>query len=232
MTTRVRRKEGENLDNATVLKVTSLLSSDSPISKKEACGILNISYNTTRLANIIREFKERQQIIKETRKLLHGTSTSLREEKEIVESYLGGEAITNVAEFNYRTVQVVREVLKKYNVPERVRGSYSYIRPPAIPDEGLKENYVEGDLVFAARYNSAATIIKIHSTNSEHGTIYRIWVHGSNCCYALQPFYELSDLRKAQEELDISVEDMGPDEIKNLLFEAWIASKKGKKKDE
>ena len=57
---RIKKKDTENLSDTNIRKVINLLSGDSPITKKEACGILNISYNTTRLQRIIDEFEETQ----------------------------------------------------------------------------------------------------------------------------------------------------------------------------
>ena len=47
----IRKKKEEQLSETNINKVIDLLSADKPITKKEACGILNIAYNTTRLGN-------------------------------------------------------------------------------------------------------------------------------------------------------------------------------------
>ena len=56
----MRIKKHENLTQANITKVISLLEpkEGKPITKKEACAILNIAYNTTRLQKIIDEHKE------------------------------------------------------------------------------------------------------------------------------------------------------------------------------
>ena len=54
----VKKKAHENLTDESISKVISLLRQDSPITKKEACEILNIRYNTTRLQNIIDDFEQ------------------------------------------------------------------------------------------------------------------------------------------------------------------------------
>ena len=54
----MRIKKHENITKVNVAKVISLLEAEKPITKKEACSILNISYNTTRLGNIIDQHKE------------------------------------------------------------------------------------------------------------------------------------------------------------------------------
>ena len=55
----MRIKKHEQITQANITKVIELLNptdGSRPITKKEACGILNIAYNTTRLSNIITEF--------------------------------------------------------------------------------------------------------------------------------------------------------------------------------
>jgi len=64
---RVKVKDSEKLDPSNIRHVINLLESDKPITKKEACSLLRISYNTTRLGNIITGYKERQEIIKRLR---------------------------------------------------------------------------------------------------------------------------------------------------------------------
>ena len=59
MPKRVKKKSHEKLTDTNVQHVVELLKGDDPITKKEACSILNISYNTTRLTNIIDEYLER-----------------------------------------------------------------------------------------------------------------------------------------------------------------------------
>ena len=57
---KLKKKEYENLSDTNIQKVINLLYGDKPISKKEACSILNIAYNTTRLQRIIDDFEETQ----------------------------------------------------------------------------------------------------------------------------------------------------------------------------
>jgi hypothetical protein len=44
----VRKKREEKLSEANINKVIELLAAEKPITKKEACEILHIAYNTTR----------------------------------------------------------------------------------------------------------------------------------------------------------------------------------------
>ena len=54
---RVRQKKHEKQDEVTLNKVIGLLEAETPITKKEACEILNITYNTTRLNKIYQNIK-------------------------------------------------------------------------------------------------------------------------------------------------------------------------------
>ena len=56
----IKSKSYEKLSDTNIENVVSLLEQDNPITKKEACNILNIRYNTTRLAKIIEEWKDTQ----------------------------------------------------------------------------------------------------------------------------------------------------------------------------
>ena len=63
----IRSKSGEKLSYDNIERVISHLEQENPITKKEACEMLNIRYNTTRLQRIIdehldtRAFKERRK---------------------------------------------------------------------------------------------------------------------------------------------------------------------------
>ena len=45
----IKKKSYEKLDDINIKRVIDALESEIPITKKDACEILNISYNTTRL---------------------------------------------------------------------------------------------------------------------------------------------------------------------------------------
>ena len=54
----IKKRDYEKLDDANIERVIAALNDPSPITKKSACEMLNISYNTTRLNNIIAEHEE------------------------------------------------------------------------------------------------------------------------------------------------------------------------------
>ena len=58
----VRKREGENLSPANIRRVIHSLNEEG-ITKKVACEMLNISYNTTRLNRIIEEVEEQEAYV-------------------------------------------------------------------------------------------------------------------------------------------------------------------------
>ena len=87
----LRSKAHERLEPANVNKVINLLEADEPITKKEACEILNIRYNTTRLQKIIDDYNEVWEY-KEKRKSQNKGKGATRDEiKSVIEYYLDGD---------------------------------------------------------------------------------------------------------------------------------------------
>jgi len=197
MARRVKVKDSEKLDDTNVKYVTELLESDKPITKKEACGILRISYNTTRLGNIIAGYKERAATEARLRAKNRGKSATDNEIVRAIEEYLNGDSSSEIAKFMYRSSSFIKGIIKRFNVPVRSTSS-DYFSPELLPDEVLSENFKPGELVWSARYNTTARVDKLVQTQEEHGNVYRIWTLGKNQRYASQPWYELGKLEHLQ----------------------------------
>ena len=197
MARRVKVKESEKLDDNNVKYVTELLESDKPITKKEACGILRISYNTTRLGNIIAGYKERAATEARLRAKNRGKAATDNEIVRAIEEYLNGDSISEIAKFMYRSSSFIKGIIKKHNVPVRSTSS-DYFSPELLPDEVLSEDFKPGELVWSARYNTTARVDKLVQTQEEHGNVYRIWTLGKSQRYAAQPWYELGKLEHLQ----------------------------------
>jgi hypothetical protein len=197
MARRVKVKDSEKLDDTNVKYVTELLESDKPITKKEACGILRISYNTARLGNIIAGYKERAATEARLRAKNRGKSATDNEIVRAIEEYLNGDSISEIAKFMYRSSSFIKGIIKRFNVPVRSTSS-DYFSPELLPDEVLSENFKPGELVWSARYNTTARVDKLVQTQEEHGNVYRIWTLGKNQRYASQPWYELGKLEHLQ----------------------------------
>ena len=216
---KIRAKDGENLSKANIKLVIGLLEQEKPVTKKVACEKLNISYNTTRLAKIIEQYISELEYQKTMRAKLRLQPLSDAEAKSIVESYLSGDALSLICETSFRSTAKVKYVLEKYNIPLRSEEN-DYFNAAMVADKAISEDYVEGDLVYAVRYNSPAYIRKLFSNDKEHGKVYAITIIGDKRRNAYQPFYELSDLRSIQKDLDVEISDYTALEINTMLASA------------
>ena len=212
---RIKIKEGEQLSKQNISSVIAALSSDTPITKKEACARLHISYNTTRLNKIIDEFYAQIEYAKTRRKKLRGTPITLEECGRIVSSYLNEEPLSGISDSTFRSVDSIKRVLLKYNVPLRseVGGNNNL-----IPDDGISEQYEKGDLVYVSRYGTTGVIDKFIGTSGGFNA-YRIWLTGLHRRSVNQPFYELSDLTAVQAELGITIYEMDNTDVQGILRE-------------
>jgi hypothetical protein len=188
----VKKQEHERLDDATLGRVVSLLEADNPITKKDACKALNISYNTTRLNKIIQEYKDKIDFRKKRFAANKGKAFSELDIKELVTDYLNGDSIASIADSLYRSVHTIKKKIEELNLPERTT-SASYQNPDFIPDEAVAETFENGELVWSARYGAVAEI-RGCILNNENERYYRLWVFGKHNEFAYQPWWELGKL--------------------------------------
>lgn len=190
-----KASSSDRLTDSNIEKVIGLLSAEKPITKKAACEILGITYNTTRLAELIDKFKSKVQHRNEMFAKKKGKAPEMGEITDIVVSYLEGESIAEISARNYRSPAFVRTILKDTSCPMREIDS-SYFRPPMIPDEALKKDYDIGERCYSARYQSLATI-ETKEINKNGDAVYRIWLESEDWLqFAYQPWWELADLGK------------------------------------
>ena len=216
---RIKVQQGEDLSDATKEKVIALLEADKPITKKAACEILNITYNTTRLKNIIEEYKEDKEFRKNMRKKMRNQPIDTLTAKQIVSGYLSGNSLQSLSDESYRSINVIKNILSKYHIPIRNR-SVDYFHPVFIEnDEAIKTNYEIGDLVYSARYDTPATIMSCNDT-VKYGMVYKLQIHGDKRRQVNQPYYELADLRKVQNELKVVLSDLDKETVNHLIVEA------------
>ncbi len=192
----------ELLDKVNMQKVIKLLNQDKPITKKAACEILNITYNTTRLGKLINEFTKREESIKKARAKLRGKPLSTQELQIIAQEYLNGTPVTEISESTFRPTSLINKAVRDLNIPLRTSEA-SYLNPSFIEDAAINEHYEPNDLVYAARYQCPALIERKKA--HKEGAVYTIYLLGKEQCYATQPYWELADLRKISAELGISI---------------------------
>jgi len=203
MATRKRSElEEELMTDANIARVIKLLEpvepDAKPITKKDACQILGMAYNTTRLATIIEQFKTRQKRTAERKAQLRGKPVTSDEVQFIISEYLEGEPIDSISKSTYRSAAIIKGVLEKYHVPIRVPG-HSYFDPQLIPEGAVRERFKIGEVVYSARYDSTARI-ESEQQHPIHGWIYRIWLLSDRWIQsAYQPAYELASLQHLRE---------------------------------
>jgi len=176
----VKKKEHEKLDDATIERVIDLLNAEKPITKKEACEALNISYNTTRLKNIIDEYQEKAARRKKNFERTKNTPLTDLEISNIVLSFLQGYPISDISEFTFRSASVIKRVLENIGVPERAKGDDLY-RSAFLPDECVMlEPPKIGEILWSATYHGACEFIKVDLAKNRDGT-------DSYQCYIFEP---------------------------------------------
>lgn len=190
---KTKNGDEEKLDSANIDRVIKLLEDEKPITKKEACNILNIAYNTTRLNSIIEKHKEKREKDRKRRQEKRGTPATNEEISFIISSYLEGDAIENISDSIYRPSTLVKQVLETYNVPIRAR-AHNYFKPELIPEGAVREEFDIGEVVYSARYDSTARIEDEFPHHMER--VYRIWLLSDRWQqYAYQPASELASLK-------------------------------------
>ena len=169
--------EEELMTDANIAKVIKLLEPEQgtkAITKKDACQILGMAYNTTRLGTIIEEWKKKQTKNAERRAEKRGKPVTGEERVYIISEYLAGETVDSISKATYRSSTFVKSVLETNSVPIRVPGS-SYFCPELIPEGAIRERFKVGEVVYSARYDSTARI-DAESFSEKHGWIYRVWL--------------------------------------------------------
>jgi hypothetical protein len=169
--------EEELMTDANIAKVIKLLEPEQgtkAITKKDACQILGMAYNTTRLGAIIEEWKKKQTRNAERRAEKRGKPVTDEERVYIISEYLAGETVDAISKATYRSSTFIKSVLETNSVPIRVPGS-SYFSPELIPEGAMRDRFKIGEVVYSARYDSTARI-DAESSNEKHGYVYRIWL--------------------------------------------------------
>jgi hypothetical protein len=187
----------EKLTDTNIAKVIRLLEAEKPITKKDACAILNISYNTTRLSSIIEKYKEKKEAEKARRAAKRGKPATFDEIQYITESYLSGETIDTISKTISRNPLFVKAVIEKYGVPKR-KSSPDYFNPELIPESAVRTRFSVGEKVHSARYDSMATILAEYT--HKDGFVYRLWLEDERWQqFAYQPAWELASLEHLRE---------------------------------
>ena len=154
MVRRVKKKDYENLSDSNIEKVISLLNAKQPISKKDACSMLNIAYNTTRLQKIIDDYYDKKEYKALRKKQNRGRGATDAEIREAVERYLSGDSLAEIASGLYRSTGFVKSLIERVGVPNM--GKESGVA--CLPDSCVAEEFEDGEVVWSAVYNKPARV--------------------------------------------------------------------------
>lgn len=194
--------EEELMTDANISRVIRLLEpteeGKKPITKKDACAILGMSYNTTRLGTIIDDYKQKQVRTAQRKSQLRGKPATQEEKVYIISEYLNGETVDAISKMTYRSSKFIKDVLEGNSVPIRVPGS-SYFSPELIPDGAIRDRFKIGEVVYSSRYDSIARI-DAEQKSDKYGFVYRIWLLSDRWLQsAYQEASELASLEHLRE---------------------------------
>ncbi len=187
---RVKKKSHEKLTSQNIQHVISLLNPTSSqtkaITKREACSILNISYNTTRLDKIIQDFHEQREYRSRRVSQNRGRPARPDEIQDIVKEYLSGENVSNIAKGLYRSPAFVKSLLEKIGVPQRPTKVEGRKQEYYLPEQCVADSFDDGEIVWSATHHAPAVIDK--KLTKEHQdsraglqTVDYINKYGSDC---------------------------------------------------
>lgn len=134
-------------------------SSTSAITKKAACDMLNILYNTTRLDRIIEDYLETAAYVSKRKSMNRGKAASNTEISEAVMGYLQGMTISDIAKSLYRSPSFVKNLIERVGVPQRLTSKEQAGEVDYLPDECVSDSFEVGEIVWSARYHRAGTIM-------------------------------------------------------------------------
>ena len=194
--------EEELMTDANISRVIRLLEPQEegvkPITKKDACQMLGMAYNTTRLGTIIENFKANQARSAKRRAELRGKPATKEDVVYIISEYLNGEPVDSISKMTYRSPAFIKRILEENAVPIRVPGT-SYFNPQLIPDGAVRDRFKVGEVVYSARYDSTARI-DLEQKSDKHGWIYRVWLLSDKWLQsAYQEAHELASLEHLRE---------------------------------
>lgn len=190
MTKKIKKQEHERITDTNIQKVIELLNTKPPITKKEACEILNITYNTTRLQSIIDDYTNRMEYIQGKRAKNKGKPASELEIQSVIEGYLQGENIAELAHKIYRSATFVKAIIDRLGIPKKALGEDKY-KVGFLPDECVSEEFKPDQIVWSAKYHSPCKVVsEATSDNTNYEEKY-----GCKCysIYVFEPIEEVSE---------------------------------------
>ena len=190
----VRKKREEKLSETNINKVIELLAAEKPITKKEACEILHIAYNTTRLSKIIADHNETIEFRARRKAQNKRKGVTELEKVSIVKHYLNGAIVSDIAKALYRSPAFIKAVIERMGVPQKLPDTdYRGIKEAMIPEPCVAEEFMPGERVWSAQGNCIAVvkreITKSHNFDKHGSKCYLLWEIEMGVCES--PYFGL-----------------------------------------
>ena len=158
----IKSKSHENLTETNINHVMELLNNEKPITKKEACSILNISYNTTRLSKIIEEHLETVEFRERRKAYNKGKGATDMEIKQVVNFYLDGSNVSDIAKSLYRSPAFIKAIIDRLGIPQKLSMTdYEGRRNAMLPEQCVAEEFEVGEKIWAVRQNYPAIVQRL-----------------------------------------------------------------------
>lgn len=195
--------EQDRMTDQNIQRVIDLLEpkdpNTKPASKKDCCQILGMSYNTTRLQQVIDAYKTRLQRERTMRDAKRGKPVQADEIALAISEYLKGISIAEISRQLYRTPEFVKQILDVNAVPIR-NTSYNYFKPALIPEQAQRERFQLDEIVYSSRYDSKAKITKELWSDKQNCWIYQVWLLAEKWQqFAYQESFELASLEHVKQ---------------------------------
>lgn len=195
--------------------------------KKDACQMLGIAYNTARLDKLIEQFDKEQDVDKRLRAKKRKEAVTDQEVVHWITSYLNGAGFDELSKTYYRSASVIKHHLEKHGALLRA-SKVNRLNPPDLPEQCISDSFKPGQYVWSSAYNTIA-LVKAQFKNA-----YRIQVLGNGVQeMAYQAPYELGDLSHLENlGVDLSsFEDYTKSEdVKIQLYETMTKANKAARK--
>ena len=178
----IKTKKHENLTETNIQHVIELLNGDNPITKKEACSILNISYNTTRLNKIIEDHLETVAYRERRKAQNKGKGATEMEIKQVVNFYLDGSNISDIAKHLYRSPAFIKAIINRIGVPQKLAMTdYEGRRNAMLPEQCVSDEFEEGERIWAVRQNYPAVVKREFKPELAEERGYKVYL-----CYTIE----------------------------------------------
>ena len=178
----IKTRKHENLTETNIQHVIELLKDEKPITKKEACSILNISYNTTRLNKIIEDHQE-TVAYRERRKAQNKSKGATEMEiKQVVNFYLDGSNISDIAKSLYRSPAFIKAIIDRVGIPQKLAMTdYEGRKNAILPEQCVAEEFEVGEKIWAVRQNYPALVEREVQEEKAEERGYKIYL-----CYTIE----------------------------------------------